>query len=230
LRVARWFFLVLALLAASCDIPKDPEVTLDRVTGGDLRVGYALHDPWVEDGAAGPTGIEPELVEVFAETIDAEVVWKEGSEAELVGALEVGELDLIVGGLTSTDPWSGMVAFTHPYVTTQVVVGVPMGTDVPEDIAGIQVAVEEGTAEAGILEKTDADPVRVADVADATGLVVTDNWLLDDMELQDSGVTLEESDHVMAVRMGENDFMTELEGFLLDRVGLIEALLEEQTP
>jgi polar amino acid transport system substrate-binding protein len=226
---------VLACLACvtflnACGIPRDPEATLDRVTGGTLRVGYAFNDPWVVPGEDGPGGVEAELVERFAADIDAEIEWTEGSEAEVIEALEVGELDVAIAGLAATAPWTDMAAITHPYVTTQVVVGIPEGDEIPEDIAGLEVAVERGTSDAGLLEETDAVPVEVEDIAGAEGPAATDDWLLEDLDLNDSGVTLEEVDHVMAIRLGENGFMVELERFLLERPGLVDQLLAQEEP
>lgn len=70
----------------------------------------------------------------------------------------------------------------------------------------------------------------VEDVADAEGPVAVDNWLLDDLGLVETGITLEETDHVMAVRMGENAWMTELERFILERQEIVERLLDEVAP
>ncbi len=221
---------LIALSLASCGVPRDPEGTLERVRGGEMRVGVSSSDPWATWPGDEPSGVEVDLVEDFAVEIDSEVVWVEGSEAEVIEALEVGELDLVIGGLTSTSPWSKVAALTHPYITTKVVVAVPEGAEVPDDIANLNVAVERGTAGAGILEKTDADPVIVEDVANAEGPVTVENWLLDDLELVETGITLEETDHVMAVRMGENEWMTGLERFLLERPEIVERLLDEIRP
>ena len=221
---------LIALSLASCGVPRDPEGTLERVRGGELRVGVSSSDPWATWPGDEPSGVEVDLVEDFAADVDSEVVWVEGSEAEVIEALEVGELDLVIGGLTSTSPWSKVAALTHPYITTKVVVAVPDGPEIPDDIADLDVAVERGTAAAGILEKTDANPVIVEDIADAEGPAAVENWLLDDLGLVETGITLEETDHVMAVRMGENAWMTELERFLLERQEFVEQLLNEVTP
>ena len=221
---------LLALSMASCGVPRDPEGTLNRVRGGSMRVGVASSDPWTSWSGNEPSGVEVELVEDFAADIDSEVVWVDGSEAEVIEALEVGELDLVIGGLTSTSPWSKMAALTHPYITTKIVVAVPEGPEIPDDIADLNVAVERGTAAAGILEKTDANPVIVEDVTSAEGPAAVENWLLDDLGLVETGVTLEETDHVMAVRMGENGWMTELESWLLERQEVVEQLLDRVEP
>lgn len=218
--------LVLVALASGCDAPRDPESTLERVTGGTMKVGIAEHDPWVviEDGI--PSGVEVEIVRRFAAELDAEIEWVEGQVEELAGALHVREIDLLIAGLTSTSKVSAEGALTHPYLTTQVVVATPPEAEI-EDIAGIEVAVEDASQAAGILDKTDAVPVRVEDVRQAAGAVAIENYLLDDFGLEDTGVRLIETDHVMAVPHGENAWMVRLERFLLDDPEEIDRILEE---
>lgn len=141
---------VVAAFLTSCgtDIPADPKDTLEQARNGVLRVGVSPNPPWTElHDHAEPTGLETELVRRFAARLDAQVEWTEGGEQPLVDALEHGELDLIVGGLTKDSPWTEKAALTRPFATTG-------------DGRG-------GTAE-----------------------------------------------HVMAVRMGENGFLVELETFL----------------
>ena len=219
----------LLLVGAACDAtPKDPERTLERVRGGTMRVGVTASDPWVVLGEAEPTGVEPAIVRRFAETIDAEIEWVEGSEEELFGALKYGEIDLLIGGLSSRSPFAKEAALAHTYLTTQVVVALPETDDPPEDIAGLEVSVEEGTEAAGILEKTDAEVVLVDDVTQVDGLRAIDDYLLDDLGLQETGDTLIETDHTMAVRLGENGFMVTLERFLLENSNEIHDILDEE--
>lgn len=103
--------------------PADPQGTLSRVEGGFLRVGVAPNPPWTElpDGAEAdplrPSGVEVDLLEGFARTVDAEVVWEAGSEERLVGDLEAGKLDVVVGGLTARTPWVSHAAVTRPYAS-----------------------------------------------------------------------------------------------------------------
>jgi len=112
--------LLTAALLAGCSggFPADPDGTLERVTGDALRVGVTANPPWteVEDGVP-PSGLEAEIVTEFAESLDAEVDWTTGSEETLVGDLEAGELDLVIGGLTGRSPWSAQAALTTPYTT-----------------------------------------------------------------------------------------------------------------
>lgn len=217
---------VLALALAACGFPRDPEGTFERVEGGVVRVGVTEAPPWVELGAA-PEGIEVRLVERLAEELDAEIDWVEGSEQELFGALTERELDLVVGGLTSETPWAAEATVTHPYLTTAALVAVPKDMEVPEDLAGLEVGVEAHTEIAGQLRRTDAQVVEVDDIESYDGPVAVDNFLTDDLDLTDTGVRLSESDHVFAVPMGENKWMTTVERFLLERPGEVKELLDE---
>ena len=220
--------LLCALALPACGMPRDPESTLDHVTGDKMRVGVTHHEPWVVLGDGEPAGVEVELVKLFAEELDAEIEWVEGSESEIAGAMEVRALDLAIGGFTSTNPASAEMSLSHPYLTTQTVVGVPASSEAEEDITGVPVSVERGTEAAGLLEKTDADVVLVDDIMEAEGARALDNFLLDDLELEDTGVRLEESDHVMAVPHGENAWLVRLERFLLTHVEEIDEILERE--
>ena len=220
--------LVVAVLAtAACGLPNDPESTLDRVTGGTMRVGVTENPPWVVLCDGGPSGVEVEIVELFARELGAEIEWHEGSAEDLAAALGMRELDLLAGGIVSTSGLAGHAGLTHPYLTTQVVVAVPPGT-YDGDIAGLEVAVESATEEAGILDKTDAIPVRVDDVTEVDGPVAVEGYLLDDLGLEDTGVRLSETDHVMAVPPGENAWLVRLERFVLDHEDDVHRILEEE--
>lgn len=119
---------VLTLAACGVTVPTDPDGTLDAVRGGELRVGVSPHEPWtVVPGDGPPTGLEVDLVAGFADTLDAEVTWTTGGEEELVGDLEDGALDLVVGGLTASTPWTSKAAVTVSYVTVTDPDGKPEG-------------------------------------------------------------------------------------------------------
>lgn len=217
---------LLVLLTGCASAPLDPEGTLERVTGGTIRAGITDHPPWTIVDEP-PAGVEVELIEELAGELGAEVEWVDGSEAELFGALELGQLDVVVGGFTSESPYAQHAALTHPYYTSRVVIAAPAGSEPVETVTGRRVAVEGNTEAVGLLEKTDAVVAIVEDVTAADGLVVADDWLLDDLGLRETGVVLSESDHVMAVRFGENGWMVTLEKFLLSRAGSIPDLLDE---
>jgi len=214
---------ILCLLASCASAPADPEGTLQRVTGGTIRAGITANPPWTIVGDA-MEGVEVELIEGLAQELDADVEWVEGSEEELFGALEVGQLDVVVGGLSSQNPYSAHAALTHPYFTSRIVV---VSRFEIEDIAGRRVAVEANTEAAGLLQKTDAVVELVDDVSEGHDVVAIEDWRYDPLFVRETGIVLSETDHVMAVRLGENGWMVTLEKFLLDNADRVPALLDE---
>lgn len=109
---------VLALAGCGLQMPTDPDGTLDAVRGDTLRVGVSPHDGWAEVVDGEGVGREAELVEGFADSLGADVAWVEGGEEHLMEALEAGDLDLVIGGLSDATPWSTHAAITRPYLTT----------------------------------------------------------------------------------------------------------------
>jgi polar amino acid transport system substrate-binding protein len=223
--------LLVAIAVAGCQYPRDPDGTLNRVEDGVMRVGVTEADPWVVlEGDRPVGGAEVELARRFARDVGARIEWVQGSEEELVDAAKEGQIDLILGGLTSKSRWKKDVAFTRPYVETRTVVGVPAGESFPDDLAGVPVAAELGTEEEGLLaQKTDARVVPVPSLAPRAGRpAAVLHYLLDDLRLTDSGTELDSAKHVMAVKLGENAFLVRLERFLLNREDEIERLLVEE--
>ena len=222
-----------ALLCGGCDFPADPDGTLDRVRDGTLRVGVTPADPFVTlaDGEE-PQGVEPELVRRFARRLGAEVDWVPGSESDHIAALHGGQLDVVIAGLTRRSAWQNEVTLTRPYLNTQWVIAAPdeeTARELSEDLEGYEVAVEANSPIAAKLsEDTDATVVPVDDIAEADGPVAVENYLLDDLGLVRTDVELDEHEHAMAVAMGENAFLVELERFLLDSEGEASDLLARE--
>jgi polar amino acid transport system substrate-binding protein len=109
-------FIAAAMLAAtSCGLPRDADGTLDRVTGGVMRVGMVVDTPWVTDSANGAGGVEGTLAYVIADDLKARIDWHRGGESRLLERLHRRELDLVIAGLTKGSPWARKVALTRPY-------------------------------------------------------------------------------------------------------------------
>ena len=105
------------LLSTGCTYPADPDGTLDRVEGGVLRAGVSP-SPHAREEIA--------LIEGFAGRLGARVRWTRDGEEHLIKRLEAGDLDIVVGGLTRTSPWSTHAALTQPYAG-QRVMATPLG-------------------------------------------------------------------------------------------------------
>jgi polar amino acid transport system substrate-binding protein len=229
LRLAVGLVTLASAFGASCQYPRDPENTLDHVQGGVMRVGVVDNPPWVILGANEPRGVEPELLRQFAAEQDAEIEWVEGPESELVAAMEGFQLDILVGGLTFDSPWREKVALTVPYVDTEIEFGVPQGQELPP-LEGADIWVEENSEAAALLQSEEqaANPIHYTELSQVDGPVLTDNYYIDALGYERAGQIQRDDDHVMAVPLGENAFMVELEDFLLDRTETAEAILREE--
>ena len=91
-----------------------------------MRVGIFDNDPWtrMEDGRA--SGIEVELLKDFARELGTDTTFVPGTTPELLEAAKEAEVDVIIGGFTSTSPGvsEGKEAgVTGTYLTTRFVVG-----------------------------------------------------------------------------------------------------------
>jgi hypothetical protein len=75
--------------------------------------------PWVRFDNQTITGLEPELIEAWAKSINARVLWQRGAESKLVEALNRRELDVMVAGLDSRTPYHAQLALTQPYVEVE---------------------------------------------------------------------------------------------------------------
>src|SRR5918997_6391598 len=136
-----WLAVVLTL--PRCGFPGDPMGTLDRVRGGEMRVGMVTNPPWT---GGGPSGVEVELVEDFARQLNSETVYVRGTTPELLEATKQGEVDVLVGGFTDESPGireQKEAGITQPYLVARPLVGVPPGGGGLEDLAGRRVAVAE---------------------------------------------------------------------------------------
>ena len=212
-------------VAAACNLPRDSSGTLDHVRHGTMRVGLITNPPWVTDSGSAADGVEQQLVKDLASRLDARVDWIRRPEAELLEALHRRELDLVVGGLTSTLPWQKEVAFTKPYYTDTIAVGAPAGNGVPSVLQGSTVAVERGSAIAAELRTRGATPLPVDDITSATGLAVAPTWQLASMGRADTGMVLQQQPHVLAAPQGENAWLVKIEHLLHDRKSAIPKML-----
>lgn len=112
--ISRFNLVALCLALGACErIPADQAQTLDRVRAeGRLKVGLA--------GAGGRSASVPEqrLLMRLAGRTGARAEVEHGSLERLLTALEDGELDLVLGEMDKTSPWSKRVTLVAPALAT----------------------------------------------------------------------------------------------------------------
>jgi len=202
---------MLAVLAG-CEYPRDADGTLERVRGGELRVGVAPRPPWME----GRGGIEARLVDAFAEQLGAKLRWVEGAEADLVKALEKRHVDLVVGGLTRDSPWKKKAAPSRPFLQTEIVIAAPPGMAPParkEHLEGRAVAYRAHRPDiAARLAEAGAKPVPEERLGGRLAAVYA--FETGRLGLTPTKIVLAKEEHIMLAPPGESRFLLELDRFL----------------
>ena len=202
----------LMVCVAGCDIPQDPEGTLERVRGGVLLVGVTESPPWVRRTPAGAEGVEAELVREFADHIGAQIHWRWADSESNLAALERYQLDLVIGNLSKASPWSKKVAISIPYYTETLMVG--FADKGAHPIEGATVCVQEGSELAALLKEQDAVPRTVPNPWECEPPIAAGLWELEAHGLHPVLPPLQNRKHVMAAPPGENAFLVELSRFL----------------
>jgi hypothetical protein len=196
-----------------------------------MRIGIMDNSPWTIRTAGEPEGVEAVLVRRFAEEIGARPVWIWGNEHKLMKALELYELDLVIGGVVNSSPWSSKVGITRPYIISRTMVGFPRGMVPSSEISGLKIGVRIGDSAAVFLEKEGALAERVLDPFDGAGPVAALEWELDLHGYTRSDIELHKEEHVMAVAPGENRWLTRLDRFLQsNRASVRQLFMKEMQP
>lgn len=206
--------IALALAAlASCDAPRDPGRTLERVRGHVLTVGAADDPPFLERDGEEAKGIEAELLHGFARSLGARVRWVWGPQEHQFDALHGMQVDIVAGGISAKTPWKSKAALTRPYLEVHEIVGAGTGATPPPDLKGADVTIEEGDAIGAELEKLKAIVKRVPHLGRDEQLVAGTT-----ARVLGLGYTpirdLTSEQRVLAVPQGENAFLGALERYL----------------
>lgn len=223
---------VAALLAliwlASCGGPRDPARTLQSVDHGVIRVGVIDNPPFALNVEGQVEGVEPAMVRELASQLHSKIVWVPGPAPDLLESLERFQLDLVIGGLTSKNPWRQKLAITDPFYVERLVVGSPPDVAAPRELDGVRVSVRVGDVAAALLRDRGAVPVFVPSLRDAKGNVAVPEWKLSAIGRSNSGIILAERNHVWALPRGENGWLVRVEQFLRSRKSQVPAMLHEE--
>jgi len=215
-----------ACLLSSCQFPRDPDGTLDRATGGTIRVGVGQRMPWAGWEGDRPVGVEVELVSGLADRLHARIEWSRGSDEELLEALQKRALDLVAAGLDDRSAWKTKVSFTRFFFRTRTVLAVAPGVPAPHRLHDVTVAAEPDGAEAALMREHGAHVVP-DDRRDVPRLV--EDWQLGP-DLRSTGVKLEDAKHVLALPLGENAWLLRINRMLVGSSPKTRSLLHQLEP
>jgi len=104
------------LIGAHDDAP-----ILERIIeNGVLRVGTSGNQPpfSMTDASGRLFGYEVDLAELLAKALDVELLLVKKPFPELLPALEAGEVDMVMSGMTITPERNARVAFVGPYIVS----------------------------------------------------------------------------------------------------------------
>jgi polar amino acid transport system substrate-binding protein len=175
-----------------------------------------------------PEGIEPDRIRHFARGIGARVEFSWSMIDDALAALEVYELDVVLGGLTPRSPWKGRVGLSLPYHVERVVVGVPAGAPALETLDGAEIGCEPGTLSALWLRESRALPVPLDRALESRLPVAAGDWKIRRLGLRATDHVLGENERVIAVAPGENALLTAIDRSLLSARGEVEAALARE--
>lgn len=220
--------LLLSLVTSACELPRDPNRTLENIQASKrIRVGVMHAPPWANVQQDPPHGVEVQLVEELARELGAEVRWMPAAEGALFPALERDALDLVVGGVTQSTPWRSRLGLTRPYYTSELTVGVPPGREPVDEIDGQRVAVVSGDlVAASIAQDEGAEPVEDAESFGDLP-VVADRFQIEAMDWRPGEETMHTAEHVFAAPPGENAWIVYLDRFLYRQQARVPELLRE---
>ncbi|GEO16467.1 hypothetical protein MAE02_41630 [Microvirga aerophila] len=91
---------------AACDLPRDPEETLEGVQGQELRVGVLKFGQNAEK--------DRPIVERLAASLEAKLVYVEGDAHALFEDLKRGHLHLVIGGVPESTPFEKELGLSKP--------------------------------------------------------------------------------------------------------------------
>ncbi len=101
---------LVALLAgpplAGCDLPRDPEKTVEAVQGQELRVGVLKYGENAEK--------DRPIVERLAASLGSKLVYVEGDAHILFEDLKRGRLHLVIGGVPEATPFEKELGLSKP--------------------------------------------------------------------------------------------------------------------
>ena len=227
LHLARLSLVLLILAGVSAEAASLQQV-LNR---NELRVGITLAPPWAMSDADGElSGFEVDVARKLAADMGIEIRFSRYPYDRLVRALESGEIDIIVAGLTITPERALHVNFSRPYAVGGIAMATNVGStaaverfedlDAPEFTVAVRAeSVAQSLAErilgrARIVEFRDADTAAGALTRGEVDVYLDEDPLPHFLEIENPGeIDVPLSSHLLetraafAVGRGDPDFV-----------------------
>lgn len=209
-----------------CSLPQDPEDTLNSIQNGTLRAGIVNNPPWTIWNKGEPYGIEVEILKGIAKELNSEIKWKKGSEEKLFSALEHGDLDIVLSGLTKSSPWVKHVGPSNPFLETRLTIGLPNDLSPKYNLKEIKIAVPFGSPRAHLLKKKGYKIEEVDSIKKYNGPVCAYEYELESLNKNDSGIKINIEKHILPVKKGENAWLVYIENYCRKNEKTIKNYLE----
>lgn len=111
-------FLMLTLAGS---LQAEPRNFQEIINSGNLRVGMSLFEPWVMRGKKQQfIGSEPDLARKLAKDMGLKLSVTELQWQELIPALEAGEIDIIISGMSISPSRALKVNFSDSYASSGI--------------------------------------------------------------------------------------------------------------
>jgi len=170
--------LVLALalsLFAGCAKKSYRTVEEIKKSGKIVMMTNAQFEPYEYIAGGKIVGADIELAQMVADALGVTLEIIDMDFDGLVDALSSGKGDFIAAGMTNTEERAKKVDFSIEYVRNGLLIVVPADSDIksPDDLAGLRIAVQEGTTSDTYVtdEIADAEVMRYKDAITAGNTV-----------------------------------------------------------
>lgn len=158
-------FLVIGLVAVSgCTDTTEEENTEEVVETTSYIVGTEPYFPPFEyadeNNSNEIIGFDVDLMNAIAADQGFEIVWKDLEFDALIPALQSGQIDIIVSGMTITEEREESVDFSEPYINAGLALAVAEGNEEitgVEDLEGKVAAVQQGATGAAKADEMKAE-------------------------------------------------------------------------
>ncbi len=184
--------MLLTLLMVACQTTQQSgqdaaahQTSIDRIlSSGELRVGTSASQPPLnmKDRNGEIFGLEIDIARVLAKSMGVELTLVEKPFGELLGALEAGDVDIVISGMTILAERNAKVAFVGPYflsgksfLTKYQTLARAQSLETIEDEQLTLTALEGSTSQMLVEEfAPDAKLISAASYADALSLLAED--------------------------------------------------------